>query len=134
MVSFYKGKEDDVWQTALKIEDSRQRKRDRQREEQRKRNLRGKKKDVKNCKDEVTRRSDRAKMLTNDGELSKAFATMVQRGVAPSTQNIIKQLKEKFPTRKRDVIWPDKNRIDILRNLVEKTVIEMDIDESKDKR
>ena len=73
-------------------------------------------------------------MHTNDGELSKAFATMVQRGVAPSTQTIINQLKVKFPMRKREVIWPDKGRIDMLRNLVEKTVIDMDVDESKDNR
>ena len=73
------------------------------------------------------RRSNRTKRLTNDGELSKAFATMVQRGVAPSTDGIIAQLKKKFPTRARAVKWPDKDRIDYLRNLVEKVAIEMDI-------
>ena len=49
------------------------------------------------------RRSDRAKVLTNDGELSKAFATMVQRGVAPSSEKIIAQLTTKFPWRRRKV-------------------------------
>ena len=87
---------------------------------------RGKKK---NPKVEVKKRSYRVKVLTNDGELSKAFATMVQRGVAPSTDDIIAQLTTKFPTRKRRVQWPEKERIYELRNLVEKIVIEMDVDE-----
>ena len=47
------------------------------------------------------RRSDRAKVLTNDGELSKAFATMVERGVVPSTDKILTQLKTNFPSRSR---------------------------------
>ena len=72
-------------------------------------------------------------MLTNDGELRKAFATMVQRGVAPSTDDIVAQLTEKFPPRRNRVSWPNKNRIDELRNLIEKTVIEMDVDENNNR-
>ena len=82
-----------------------------------------------NQKSEVKRRSDRAKELTNDGELSKAFATMVQRGVAPSTDEIVAQLSKKFPSRKSVVRWPDKEKIDDLRRLVEKIPIEMEVDE-----
>ena len=83
--------------------------------------------------DDVKRRSDRAKVLTNDGELSKAFATMVQRGVAPSTDDIIAQLRTKFPTRRRKVRWPSKERIKELRSLAEEVVTEMDVDECKGK-
>lgn len=78
--------------------------------------------------DDVKRRSDRAKVLTNDGELSKAFATMVERGVAASTEKTIAQLTTKFPKRKRSVRWPDKDRIDELRRIVEGIVVEMDVD------
>ena len=63
-----------------------------------KRNLDGKPKNRASRRDDVKRRSDRAKVLTNDGELSKAFATMVQRGVAPSTDDIIAQLSTKIPS------------------------------------
>ena len=54
---------------------------------------------------------------------------MVQRGVALSTKNIITQLTAKFPLRMNRVLWPDQNRIDELRNIIEKTAIDMDIDE-----
>ena len=94
-----------------------------------KRNLKGDKIEQNAQKSEVKRRSDRAKVLTNNGELSKAFAMMVQRGVAPSTGNIIAQLTKKFPKRKRMVRWPSKDRIDELRNILEKTVIDMDVEE-----
>ena len=68
-----------------------------------KRSLSGKVLGKKKNENEVKRRSDRAKVLTNDSELSKAFATMVQRGVAPSSNEIIAQLTRKFPKRKRRV-------------------------------
>ena len=133
MYAFWKGKEDEVWQTALKIERSRQKKRA---DQQKKRKSEGRLgSDIIQRKSQITeikRRSDRAKVLTNDGELSKAFATMVQRGVAPSTDNIIAQLTKKFPKRERAVSWPDINRINELRNLVEKMVSEMDVDERPD--
>ena len=70
-------------------------------------------------KSEVKRRSDRAKELTNDGELSKAFSMMVQRGVAPSTDSIVSQLTRKFPARRKTVRWPRRERIDELRKLIE---------------
>ena len=73
-----------------------------------------------------------AKLLTNDGELSKAFATMVERGVAPPTKNIVSQLRSKFPQRKNRVSWPNKDRIERLKNLIEKTVAEMEVDECGD--
>ena len=60
------------------MEVSRQKKRIPGKDERSKRNLRGEKIDRENRMDEVKRRSDRAKILTNDGELSKAFATMVR--------------------------------------------------------
>ena len=71
-------------------------------------------------------------MLTNDGELSKAFATMVQRGVAPPTENIISQLRTKFPRRRNKVKWPSKSRIEQLRSMVERTVSEMEMDACDD--
>ena len=58
---------------------------------------------------------------------------MVQRGVAPPTDDIVAQLRKKFPRRKNRVNWPNKERIDRLRHLVEKTELEMDLDESNEK-
>ena len=58
---------------------------------------------------------------------------MVQRGVAPSTDDIIAQLTKKFPKRQRDVQWPNKDRIEGLRNLVEKIKINMNVDEHIEK-
>ena len=57
----------------------------------------------------VKMRKDWAKLLTNDGELIKAFATMVSRGVAPSADDIPRQLKAKFPSLKSEVRWPNKD-------------------------
>ena len=59
---------------------------------------------------------------------------MVQRGIAPSTDDIMAQLKTKFPNRRRKVRWPDKDRINELRNLVEKVVIPMDVDECEEEK
>ena len=109
MLSFYKGEEDAVWHTASEIETSRQRKRALQQKRRTKRTLHGGKIERKSQKSDIKRRSDRAKVLTNDGELSKAFAMMVQRGVAPSTDDIIAQLTKKFPKRQRDVQWQKQN-------------------------
>ena len=53
---------------------------------------------------------------------------MVQRGIAPSTQDIISQLRTKFPQRRNKVKWPSKSRIEQLRNMVERTVTEMEVD------
>ena len=128
MYSFYKGNDDEVWQTAVKLEEDRQKKRVKQQSRRAKENKQGDE-IRKNQRREGKRRSDRAKELTDDGELSKAFATMVQRGVAPSTDEIVAQLSKKFPSRKRAVRWPDKDRIDELRRLVEKVPIEMEVDE-----
>ena len=84
MAAFYEGKEDEVWRTSLEIENKRRNKREAQMDRRRKkRNFKGEIVSKKNHKVDVKKRSDRAKVLTNDGELSKAFATMVQRGVAP---------------------------------------------------
>ena len=66
--------------------------------------------------DEAKQRRDRAKMLTNDRELWKAFATMIQRGVAPAKKNIMIQVKAKFPLRKNRVVSSSKEN-DNLRNL-----------------
>ena len=121
MTAFYKGKEDEVWQTALEIEKKRQKQKVTQRKKRRKRNFKGEKTERTSLKDDVKRRSDRAKLLTNDGELSKLFATMVQRGLAPPTQHIISQLKTKFSLRSNEVKWPNKERIDELRSIFEKT-------------
>ena len=77
-----------------------------------------------NRKSEVKRRSDRAKELANDGELSKAFSMMVQRGVAPSTDTNVSQLIKKFPMRRKTVQWPRKERIYELRKLIEEIEIE----------
>ena len=57
---------------------------------------------------------------------------MAQRGVVPPSENIISQLRAKFPRRKNQVSWPDKDRIEKLRNLTEKIVCEMDVDECED--
>ena len=54
---------------------------------------------------------------------------MVQRGVAPATNDILEQLKTKFPKRKNTVRWPDRNRIEGLRHLAKKTIVEMELDE-----
>ena len=132
MISFYKGEEDQVWKTALEIERRRQEKRALQQKKRRKRNLKGDVIERKDDKGEARRRGERAKVLTNDGELRKAFATMVQRGVAPTTKDVIKQLRTKFPPRKNIVSWPSKCRIDELRNLVEKSVVRMDVDECEE--
>ena len=93
--------------------------------------MKGKKIERLSEKEEAQRRSKRAKILTNDGELRKAFATMVQRGVAPPTHDILAQLKRKFPPRSNRVSWPDKDRIAELRRLIEKPIVEMDVDESE---
>ena len=69
MTSFYKGREDEVWQTAEGIEKSRQKKREAQRKRNRKRNHKGDRVMKTTRKDDVKRRSDRAKILTSDGEL-----------------------------------------------------------------
>ena len=132
MTIFYKGKEDDVWKTAMEIEESRRKKRASQKNKQRKRNLKGARINKRAQNDEVKRRSDRAKMLTNDRELSKAFARMVQRGVASSTDNIITLLKAKFPLRKNQMMWPHKDRIAQLRDMIQKTLSEMEVDERED--
>ena len=58
---------------------------------------------------------------------------MVQRGVAPPTDDIVAQLRKKIPRRRNRVNWPNKERIDRLRNLVEKTELEMDLDEINEK-
>jgi len=47
-----------------------------------------------NQKDDINRRSDKAKVLANDGEFLKTSATMVQRGMAPPTGNMVDQLKQ----------------------------------------
>ena len=57
---------------------------------------------------------------------------MVERGVAPPTKNIVSQLRTQFPRRKNRVSWPKKDRIEKLKNLVEKIVNEMEVDECKD--
>ena len=80
MTVFWKGKEEEAWQTAVGIEQTRQKKIDPQRNQKKKRNLAGDLIGRSSRMDEVKRRSDRAKILTNDGELRKAFATLVQRG------------------------------------------------------
>ena len=68
-----------------------------------KRNRKGERIENSRNRDEVKRRSDKAKVLTNDGELRKAYATTVQRGVAPATNDILEQLKTNFPKRKNTV-------------------------------
>ena len=63
-------------------------------------------------KSDVKRRSDCVKDLPNDGELSKACSMMVQRGVAPPTDNI------KFPARRKAIQWLRRERINELSKLV----------------
>ena len=130
LFSFWKGREDEVWETAVEIEESRRKKTTLQQKRKIKRTRQGDKIQRKSKESEVKRRSDRAKVLTNDGELSKAFSMMVQRGVAPPTNEIVAQLSTKFPKRKKAVRWPGKDRINELRSLVEKMVIEMDVEDS----
>ena len=103
MFSFWKGREDEAWQTAIEIEQSREKKRALQEKRRAKRNRETVGLKSKTKKNVVKRRSERAKQLTNDGELSKAFAMMVQRGIAPSTDNIVSQLTRKFPARRKTV-------------------------------
>ena len=58
---------------------------------------------------------------------------MVQRGVAPTTGDIVSQLKSKFPKRKNIVGWPGKKRVDHLRILIKgKAASDIDIDECED--
>ena len=121
MKAFYKGKEDEVWIMAEQIENSRQVKRLKQekaRAKKRKRNG----SIISNGKGKTKWKYERAKTLTNDGEISKAHATIVNRGVATLTDDIVKQLKEKFPARARKVKWPKKERILELRRLMESKV------------
>ena len=80
----------------MEIEKNRCKKREQQKEKRKKKNLAAAKIDRRTQKDEAKRRNDRAKLLTNDGELSKAFATMVQRGVAPPTKKIVSHLGKNF--------------------------------------
>ena len=130
MAAFFKGKEDKVWQTSMQIENKRKKSSAAQTTRRRtKRSLNGKVLNQKKKENEGKRRSERAKVLTNDGALSKAYATMVQRGVAPSSNEIIAQLTSKFPKRKKRVQWPDESRIDELRKVVEDIVVETDVDE-----
>ena len=127
MTSFYKGK-DEVWHIAKEIEKGRQEKKEPKKTIHRKRDLEGNVIERPSSKKEVKRRGDRAKTLTNDGELRKAFATMVQRGVAPTTNDIVKQLRTKFPKRKNEVSWPSQDEVEKLRTLIEKTAVSMEVD------
>ena len=53
---------------------------------------------------------------------------MVQRGVAPPTDNIISQLKREFPARRKDIQWLRRERIDELSKLVKEIIaIERDV-------
>ena len=124
MSSFWKGREDEVWQTALEIEQARHKKKFRQQKSRAKKGQKVGASQSMTKMSEVKSRSDRAKELTNDGELSKAFAVMVQRGVAPPTDSIVSQLKKKFPARRKVVHWPRREKIDELRKLIEKIPIE----------
>ena len=58
-------------------------------EKQSKRNREGNAIDRMGHKDTAKRRSEREKVLINDGELRKAFAMMAQRGVAPTSTDIL---------------------------------------------
>ena len=79
-------------------------------------------------KSDVKRRSDCVKDLPNDGEPSTACSMMVQRGVAPPTDNIISQLKRKFPVRRKAIQWLRRERIDELSKLVKEIIaIERDV-------
>ena len=127
MSSFWKGREDEVWQTAIEIEQARKEKKVRQRNRRAKKVGKVVASQPMVKMSEVKRRSDRAKELTNDGELSKAFAVMVQRGVAPSTDSIVSQLMKKFPARRKAVCWPRRERIYELRKLIEEISIEKDV-------
>ena len=58
-----------MWQTALEIENSRRKRKERLKKTQNKRNINGGKIHRINPKEEAKKRNDRAKVLTNDGEL-----------------------------------------------------------------
>ena len=84
--------EEDVWQISLERVTERKRnfliKRRRKQRDARAKEIRTR------ChKHAAKTRNDWAKLLTNDGELIPAFATMVSRGVAPFAVDIPKQLK-----------------------------------------
>ena len=78
----------------------------------------------------VKRKNYWAKLLTNDGELITAFATMVSRGVPPSADNIPRQLKAKFPSLKSEVRWPNKDLINDLSCRLEQVAIRTDVENS----
>ena len=128
MVSFWKGNEDEVWQTAVELKKVRKKQREQQQKRRAKRNRNGDKLTRATKESKIKRRSDRAKVLTNDGELNKALSMMVDRGVAPSTNDIIAQFKMKFPMRRKPVRWLKKQRINELRKLVERIAIYIDVD------
>ena len=67
--SFYKGKEQEIWNTSLGIEKQRRKNRLDHKNKRGKRNRKGDAIEKRTSKDEVQRRSDKAKTLTNDGEL-----------------------------------------------------------------
>ena len=101
MSTFWKGKENEVWQIAIELEELRRKKRALKVWRKVKKNEQGGNVQRRTKESEVKRKSNRAKALTNDGELSKAFSMMVRRGVAPSTDNIVAQLGRKFPVRRK---------------------------------
>ena len=53
----------------------------------------------------------RAKRLVNDGEFSKAARDINEAGVARPTENIVEELRNKYPTRREHVKWPDDDEI-----------------------
>ena len=64
------------------------------------------------------------------GELIKAFATMVSRGVAPSADEIPRQLKAKFPSLISEVRWPNKDIINDLSCRLEQIAIRIELENS----
>ena len=104
------GKHDEVWESALQLDAQRKSK--------------GKKMvsstpnkkqyaDVDHfSKSDMEKRYKRARSLTNDGEFSKAFGAVVERGKAPLNAKVLRELKRKNPSRINPVSWPTEEKLE----------------------
>ena len=93
--SWIEGNYDDVWEAALKVEMQRNCK------VRRKKNANPKSpKEIEPWSErDMDSRYRRAKSLANDGEYSKAFSAIVDRGKAPLSHKVLEDLRSMNPSR-----------------------------------
>ena len=104
--TWIEGKHDEVWEAAVNLENKRSKKKSNNIKEQDKTGD-----DPWSVRD-LERRYRRAKTLANDGEYSKAFSAIVDRGKAPISAKVMKDLKRMNPPRMNTVCWPTKKEVE----------------------